>query len=306
MITLAPTSRHARPVVLPNYVYGFASWYSRTMGFPLPGRYRHMIGELERLRLAATGCGRLAIGAASRVDMGMRVIIEDSDSDNSGIADMLSFYIFWLSTRVLTNRRPLISDITASAAKRHFQQLDTTVPAMLKADFSKQAAFASGRRPNLMRGQSCDIALMLNCHAYPRKGPFASRGHDFYLYGVDYFNDSLRVILPMLPTHPESILIIHGKPNRRVTGFQSLRLRARAATTPYTLLAPASCHVPIIKRLISPISPISPICPISPIGPIPLKPLKPLPPLKTLLSSKKSHKRELSPPPKAKKTARAL
>ncbi len=199
--------------------------------------------------------------------MGMRVIIEDSDPDNSGIADILSLYIFWLGTRVLTNRRPLVSDITASAAKRHFRELDATALAMLNSKFGKHAAFASGRRPNLMRGQSCDIALMLNCHRYPRKGPFASRGHDFYLYGVDYFNDLLRTILPMLPTHPESILIIHGKPNRRITGFQSLRLRARAATTPYTLLTPTTTSPPIsarivIKRLISPIELIRPISPI--------------------------------------------
>lgn len=257
MTTLFPIYTKPRPVVLPNYLYGFASWYSRTMGFPLAARHGHMIGELERLRLAATGCGRLAGGN----DMGMRVIVEDSDPDNSGIADILSLYIFWLGTRVLTNRRPLISDITASAARRHFQGLDATALAMLNYKFSRQAAFASGRRPNLMRGQSCDIALMLNCHRYPRKGPFASRGHDFYLYGVDCFNDLLRTILPMLPTHSESILIIHGKPNRRVTGFQSLRIRARAATTPYIILSgttPAShkshrsyisYHPPSLKTL---------------------------------------------------------
>lgn len=263
MTTLFPISTRPRPVVLPNYLYGFASWYSRTMGFPLAVRHSHMIGELERLRLSSTGCGRFAGGN----DMGMRVIIEDSDPDNSGIADILSLYIFWLGTRVLTNRRPLVSDITASAAKRHFRELDATALAMLNSKFGKHAAFASGRRPNLMRGQSCDIALMLNCHRYPRKGPFASRGHDFYLYGVDYFNDLLRTILPMLPTHPESILIIHGKPNRRITGFQSLRLRARAATTPYTLLTPTTTSPPIsarivIKRLISPIELIRPISPI--------------------------------------------
>lgn len=85
---------------------------------------------------------------------------------------------------------------------------------------------------------------MLNCHAYTRRGPFASRGDDFYLYGVDDFNDILRTLLPMLPQHREGILIIHGRPNRRVTGFQSLRRKTLAGLTPYILLNPDTLGYP--------------------------------------------------------------
>ena len=114
------------------------------------------------------------------------------------------------------------------------------------------------------------MVLMLNCHAYIRRGPFASRGDDFYLYGVDNFNDLLRVILPMLPQHHEGILIIHGKPNRRVTGFQSLRRRTTAGLTDYTILRHDSAGAISLPS----ISPIGLIRPISPIVPPLLNPIK--------------------------------
>ena len=286
MTPLRHTTAHSRPVVLPNYAYGFAAWHERVTGRPLTPPHRDIIARLERQRHAATGSGHLS-PRHPPIDapIGMRVVIEDPSPATSGIADLLALYVQWLATRILPHRHPLICDITAAAARRrlhpaaplkNFKDLkslkDLNIPSP-----SPRVTLCSSRRPDLLRGQSCDIALMLNCHAYPRKGPFASRGHDFYLYGVDNFNDLLRTLLPMLPPHPESILIIHGRPNRRVTGFQSLRLKARLAQSLYTLLTPASRQpifpAPIIKRLISPIGPISPI---------PLKSLKSLNPLKDL------------------------
>ena len=291
---------HYRPVVLPNYAYGFASWHERVTGRPLAPSHRNIIARLEQQRHAATGCGHLS-PRHTPIDapMGVRVIIEDPSPATSGIADLLTLYVQWLATRVLPHRRPIICDITAAAARRRlltnpnpatpykaylpystYKPYKTSAPCSLNSPLTT----ASSRRPTQLRGQSCDIALMLNCHAYPRKGSFASRGHDFYLYGVDNFNDLLRVILPMLPPHPESILIIHGRPNRRITGFQSLRLKARAATAPYTLILPA----PIIKR------------PISLISPIPL--LKDLKLLKDL-NSLKAFTLAQSPPPAFAKVA---
>ena len=295
MTPLRHTTAHSRPVVLPNYAYGFAAWHERVTGHPLTPTHRNIIAGLERQRHAATGCGHLGKGTLADAPIGVRVIIEDESPATSGIADLLTLYVQWLATRILPHRHPLICDITAAAARRRLypnsplknlkdlKDLNTPQPHTSANKNSELCPLnsalttASSRRPSRLRGQSCDIALMLNCHAYPRKGPFASRGHDFYLYGVDNFNDLLRVILPMLPPHPESILIIHGRPNRRVTGFQSLRLKSRAAQAPYTLLTPAS-HSAIIPAIIP--TPI--IRPISPIGPIPLKPLKDLKDLKPI------------------------
>ena len=284
MIPCSHDTGHRRPVVLPNYAYGFASWHERVTGRPLTLFHRDIIARLERRRHAATGCGHLSPRhTPADAPIGMRVIIEDESPATSGIADLLTLYVQWLASRILPHRHPLICDITAAAARRRLyptsplknlkdlKDLNTTQPHTSANKNSELCPLnsalttASSRRPSRLRGQSCDIALMLNCHAYPRKGPFASRGHDFYLYGVDNFNDLLRVILPMLPPHPESILIIHGRPNRRVTGFQSLRLKSHAAQAPYTLLTPSS-HSAIIPAPI--------IRPISPTGPIPLKPLK--------------------------------
>lgn len=298
MTPLRHDTARSRPVALPNYAYGFASWHERVTGRPLTPPHRDIIARLERQRHAATGCGHLS-PRHTPIDapIGMRVIIEDESPAASGIADLLTLYVQWLASRILPHRHPLICDITAAAARRlllpasplknfkdlkSLKDLNTPPPhapanknsALCPSNFALTTA--SSRRPARLRGQSCDIALMLNCHAYPRKGPFASRGHGFYLYGVDNFNDLLRTLLPMLPPHPESILIIHGCPNRRVTGFQSLRLKARAAKTIYTLLTPkaiilpAPLPAPIIKRL------------IRPIGPIPLKNLKDLTLLKDL------------------------
>ena len=292
MTPLRHITTHSRPVVLPNYAYGFASWYKCITGRQLTTPHRNIIARLEQQRHAATGCGHLS-PRHTPIDapIGMRVIIEDPSPATSGIADLLTLYVQWLATRVLPHRHPLICDITAAAARRRLHPTSNLNPATPYKTYLPYSTYkpalktsalcplnftlATARRPDRLRGQSCDIALMLNCHAYPRKGPFASRGHDFYLYGVDNFNDLLRVILPMLPPHPKSILIIHGRPNRRVTGFQSLRLKARASIAPYTLILPA----PITK---SPISLIRLISHISPIGPIPLKNLKALNDLKAL------------------------
>lgn len=219
--------------ILPNYTYGFSRW----IGSPLSPRHKAIIEHLERSRLQAS------------IQSPLRVIVEDSDPGTSGIPQLLALYLQWIATRIIPHRRAAIVNTTISA----------THPLLEKAKETKGIRLCSARRPTALRGQSLDLILMLNCHSYTRRGPFASRGDDFYLYGVDNFSDLLRVILPMLPQHHESMLIIHGRPNRRVTGFQSLRRKTIAGLTAYTLITPASLPDPIIKRLISPIRPISPI-----------------------------------------------
>ncbi|MEZ3590040.1 MAG: hypothetical protein K1V84_03260, partial [Muribaculaceae bacterium] len=110
---------HPRPVVLPNYVHGFASWYNRLTDRQLTPAHRNIIARLEQQRHAATGCGRLS-PRHTPIDapIGMRVIIEDSSPSTSGIADLLTLYVQWLATCILPHRHPLICDITAAAARR--------------------------------------------------------------------------------------------------------------------------------------------------------------------------------------------
>ncbi|MEZ3591735.1 MAG: hypothetical protein K1V84_11930 [Muribaculaceae bacterium] len=113
------TSTHSRPVVPPNYAYGFASWHERVTGRPLTPLHRTIIAWLERQRHAATGCGHLG-PRHTPIDapIGMRVIIEDPAPATSGIADLLTLYVQWLATRILPHRHPFICDITAAGGPR--------------------------------------------------------------------------------------------------------------------------------------------------------------------------------------------
>lgn len=137
-------------------------------------------------------------------------------------------------------------------------------------------------RPDRLRGLQFDIALLLNAHRYRRLSGFASRGDDFYLYGLDRFSDLLRFIIPMLPDHRDGILIIHGRPSRRVTGFQSLRRLTLSNLTSYTILNYKPQENDKIQAHTIPIRHINPIGLISPIFWTYHPPLKPLKTLKTL------------------------
>lgn len=259
--------------VLPNYTYGFCRW----LGTPLSTRHKAIIEHIERTRQQATALNP------------PRIIVEDPDPATSGIPQLLILYFQWLATRILPHRRAALVNNTKTLPRNdnHLSPAFNPQPPTYKAykayppyltyspykspsknsalcplnfALSKNSALTtcSARRTDLLRGQSFDLILMLNCHAYSRRGTFASRGDDFYLYGVDNFNDILRTLLPMLPQHREGIIIIHGRPNRRVTGFQSLRRKTLAGFTSYTLLNPnitITDHRPVIK----PIETIHPI-----------------------------------------------
>lgn len=260
-ILAAVKPRPARiPLVLPNYTHGFSRWVKT----PLSPRHKAIIRHIERARQTATPFSPV------------RIIIEDSDPGASGIPQLLVRYMQWLTTRILPDRRALI---IAPSACRKALPLSSSRSMRLVSPIR----LISPIKPERLRGLQFDMALLLDAHRYRRLSGFASRGDDFYLYGLDRFSDLLRFIIPMLPAHRDGILIIHGRPSRRVTGFQSIRRLTLANLASYTLLghnAREDNKIPLS------IPPVRLIRPIGLIGTAPhplLKTLKTLNPLPALI-----------------------
>ena len=202
-----------RPIlrVLPNYTHGFCRW----IGSPLSASHKAIIRQIERARQTAT------------ILTPARVIVEDPDPATSGIPRLLALYLQWLTTRILPHR--------------HAVALDATVcHSVLSRSRTVGYDLFTARNPDRLRAHSFDIAILLNAHAYPRRHGATQRmdGEGFYCHATDRFADALRAILPALGPHPETLLIIHGKPRRRRDHFQLLLRRTRSKLTPYLLVLP--------------------------------------------------------------------
>ena len=209
-------------------------------------------------------------------DIASRAFIEDSDPGASGIPQLLVRYMQWLTTRILPDRRALI---IAPSACRKALPLSSSRSMRLVSPIR----LISPIKPERLRGLQFDMALLLDAHRYRRLSGFASRGDDFYLYGLDRFSDLLRFIIPMLPAHRDGILIIHGRPSRRVTGFQSIRRLTLANLASYTFLGHNAREDNKIPLSIPPVRLIRPIGLIgTPPHPL-LKTLKTLNPLPALI-----------------------
>ncbi|MCM1518171.1 MAG: hypothetical protein NC117_05990 [Pseudoflavonifractor sp.] len=246
-------SNRERHIVAPNYTYGFARWLKNTTGRTLCPPHRHIIEHLERTRLNSEPVPGTPRPWQHRPYTPARVIISDpaptapkrrrhpaptaTDRRRHPATKASKTRINCSSiTSEARHGENSASQTRASERSINFHRARTRHP--FATSPTRLHAVGSGCRPAIHRGGTFDIILLLNADTYPISGPRPSQlgmyARTSAFCHPNTLDTALDTVIPMLHSHCESILIIHGTPYPRPSRRRSHHRGTprRPSTTP--------------------------------------------------------------------------